>query len=118
MPRAVPPSSWAKTMCGSTRFLPGASRPAFSARPWASNSAAAEASVERILPGLAVFQPIPRPGLPEDVAAAAVFLASDEFSFINGEDIVIDGGLIRGRTSAEVKASGLALKRLIDGTGS
>jgi NAD(P)-dependent dehydrogenase (short-subunit alcohol dehydrogenase family) len=80
------------------------------------DSAAAEASVERILPGLAMFQPIPRPGLPEDVAAAAVFLASDESSFINGEDIVIDGGLIRGRTSAEVKASGLALKRLIDGT--
>jgi NAD(P)-dependent dehydrogenase (short-subunit alcohol dehydrogenase family) len=82
------------------------------------DSAAAEASVERVLPGLATFQPIPRPGLPEDVAATAVFLASDESSFINGEDIVIDGGLIRGRTSAEVKASGLALKRLIEGTDS
>ena len=82
------------------------------------DSAAAEASVERVLPGLATFQPIPRPGLAADVAAAAVFLASDESSFINGEDIVIDGGLIRGRSSAEVRAAGLALKQLIEGTGS
>jgi NAD(P)-dependent dehydrogenase (short-subunit alcohol dehydrogenase family) len=80
------------------------------------DSDAAEASAERVKLGLASFQPIPRAGLPEDVAAAAIFLASDESSFINGEDIVVDGGLIRGRGSAEVRASGLALKQLIDGT--
>jgi hypothetical protein len=30
------------------------------------------------------------------VASLAVFLASDDASFINGEDVVIDGGQIRG----------------------
>lgn len=33
-----------------------------------------------------------RPGTPEEVVAAALFLASDESSFITGTDIVIDGG--------------------------
>ncbi|MET9491360.1 glucose 1-dehydrogenase [Nocardia sp. NPDC006630] len=35
-----------------------------------------------------------RLGTSEDVAAAVAFLASDEASYINGEDLLIDGGLI------------------------
>jgi len=33
-----------------------------------------------------------RLGKPEEVAATAVFLASDESSFITGTDIRVDGG--------------------------
>ncbi len=43
------------------------------------------------------MQPLPGPGLPEDIAWAAVFLASDDSRFINGHDLVVDGGLIGGR---------------------
>ncbi|HML08511.1 MAG TPA: glucose 1-dehydrogenase [Xanthobacteraceae bacterium] len=41
----------------------------------------------------ATLQPIPRAGMPEDIARAAVFLAGDGSSFVNGHNFVIDGGL-------------------------
>jgi len=36
--------------------------------------------------------PLPRLGRPDDVANAALFLASDEASFITGENLLVDGG--------------------------
>jgi NAD(P)-dependent dehydrogenase (short-subunit alcohol dehydrogenase family) len=40
----------------------------------------------------ASVQPIPRAGTTEDIAQAAVFLAGDGSSFVNGHDFVVDGG--------------------------
>ncbi len=37
--------------------------------------------------------PLGRPGRPEEIAAAALFLASDESSFVAGIDLAVDGGL-------------------------
>lgn len=45
----------------------------------------------------AKIQPIPRAGMPEDIARAALFLASDDASFVNGHDLVVDGGVTGGR---------------------
>lgn len=39
--------------------------------------------------------PMKRFGRPEEVAKAALFLASDDSSFMTGEEIVLDGGLTR-----------------------
>ncbi len=47
------------------------------------------------------LQPIHRPGLPQDIAQAALWLASDESSFVNGHALVVDGGLTGGRLWSE-----------------
>lgn len=48
---------------------------------------------DRIWQGRNALPPIGRQGTPWEVAQAAVFLASDESSYITGADIRIDGGL-------------------------
>ena len=35
-----------------------------------------------------------RLGLPEDIAGAALYLASDASSYVTGETILVDGGLL------------------------
>ena len=46
------------------------------------------------LAGMARMQPIGRPGQPEDIANAALWLAGDESSFVTGQAIVVDGGYV------------------------
>jgi NAD(P)-dependent dehydrogenase (short-subunit alcohol dehydrogenase family) len=45
---------------------------------------------------LATYQPLRRAGLPDDIANAAVWLASDESSFVTGHALVVDGGFTAG----------------------
>ena len=59
-------------------------------------------------------QPIPRAGLPDDIAHAAVFLASDESSFINGHDLVIDGAMTGGRNWTQQQQGYVALRKAFD----
>jgi NAD(P)-dependent dehydrogenase (short-subunit alcohol dehydrogenase family) len=40
-----------------------------------------------------------RVGVPEDIAQAAVYLASDESSFVTGHNLLVDGGAIMGRSA-------------------
>jgi NAD(P)-dependent dehydrogenase (short-subunit alcohol dehydrogenase family) len=45
---------------------------------------------------LARWYPVGRVGEPSDIAAAIAFLASDEAAFVNGANLVVDGGLTAG----------------------
>jgi len=47
---------------------------------------------------MARMQPIPRAGRPEDIAAMALFLASDEAEWITGTAMVVDGGMNTGNS--------------------
>ena len=59
-------------------------------------------------------QPIQRAGLPEDIAYAAVFLASDESSFINGHDLVVDGAITGGRNWTAQQQGYVAMRKAFD----
>ena len=67
------------------------------------SDAAAEKSVATMQAVLAKTQPIQRAGLPEDIAKAALWLASDDSSFVNGHALVVDGGLTGGRMWSAVE---------------
>jgi 2-keto-3-deoxy-L-fuconate dehydrogenase len=56
-------------------------------------NAAAAGSIEAARAAFIARQPMGRLGTPEEIAALAVYLASDEAQFITGQAIVIDGGL-------------------------
>jgi NAD(P)-dependent dehydrogenase (short-subunit alcohol dehydrogenase family) len=59
---------------------------------------------------LAQLQPIRRAGLPEDIAQAALWLASEDASFVNGHALVVDGGITGGRMWSEVEQRRAALR--------
>jgi len=44
--------------------------------------------------------PLKRFGLPDEVAAVAVMLASDEAAYMTGTEINIDGGLLAGSAAS------------------
>jgi 2-keto-3-deoxy-L-fuconate dehydrogenase len=56
-------------------------------------NAAAAGSIDAARAAFVARQPMGRLGTPEEIAALAVYLSSDEAQFITGQAIVIDGGL-------------------------
>jgi 3-oxoacyl-[acyl-carrier protein] reductase len=51
---------------------------------------------EKILEGMVARTPLGRMGQPRDIANAYLFLATDEASFITGQTLRVDGGIVVG----------------------
>jgi NAD(P)-dependent dehydrogenase (short-subunit alcohol dehydrogenase family) len=76
---------------------PGAIATGIMAKALGLAARAADAQADSMKAAFAKAQPIPRAGIPDDIAQCVVWLASDRSSFVNGTDIVVDGGMIGGR---------------------
>src|SRR5262249_35238951 len=73
----------------------------------------AETRIDAIAEAAKNSQPIPRGGRPRDIAEAALYLASDGASFVNGHALVVDGGLTLGPpNSAQLAAFAPILQAL------
>jgi NAD(P)-dependent dehydrogenase (short-subunit alcohol dehydrogenase family) len=55
--------------------------------------AASEEANEEMIRFVEAATPLGRLGAPEEIAAAALFLASDDSSFVNGVEFFVDGGM-------------------------
>ncbi|HWV97207.1 MAG TPA: glucose 1-dehydrogenase [Xanthobacteraceae bacterium] len=96
---------------------PGAIATGILAKALGVETGAADKKAETLAALFKSAQPIPRAGIPDDIAHAAVFLASDESSFINGADLVIDGGVIGGRNWTQQQQGYVGLRKLLGQDG-
>lgn len=94
---------------------PGAIATGIFGRGAGLSSDQADATAEKVERMLKRAQPMQRAGTPDDIAAAVLFLATDEAGFITGRDIVVDGGLIAGRRWSEVETGRLAMRDALGG---
>ena len=60
-----------------------------------------EPGLEAVRDEFVAMHQLGRAGQPEEVAAAALFLASEDASFVSGHALVVDGGFTAGRRLAE-----------------
>ena len=70
----------------------------------------ADRQAGELMAGFAALQPIPRAGLPGDIARGALYLASDASGFVNGTDLLIDGGMIAGTRFSVATAARKAMQ--------
>jgi NAD(P)-dependent dehydrogenase (short-subunit alcohol dehydrogenase family) len=80
---------------------PGAIVTGILAKALGAETAKAEGATDTIKEFYAKAQPIPRAGVPDDIAQCVLWLASDRSTFVNGADIVVDGGVIGGRNYSQ-----------------
>ncbi len=64
--------------------------------PWVERLLAQTDDPKAMREALIARQPIGRLGRPDEVARAALYLASDDTAFITGAEFVIDGGIVAG----------------------
>jgi NAD(P)-dependent dehydrogenase (short-subunit alcohol dehydrogenase family) len=67
--------------------------PGATATPGLLNGLARSGQQDALIAGLIAQTPVGRMGRPEETAAVALFLASDDSSFMTGSEVFVDGGM-------------------------
>jgi NAD(P)-dependent dehydrogenase (short-subunit alcohol dehydrogenase family) len=73
----------------------------------------ADRKLDEIRESFTKAQPLRRPGDPADIAKAALWLASDDSSFVNGHALVVDGGVTGGRMWSDYQEAIAGLKNTL-----
>lgn len=101
---------------------PGPTLTGIFAKLTGSEANAADLSAKDIEPAFTAILPAIQsmPGMiqPEDVAKAALFLASDEARYVNGHNLIVDGGIAAGRPASTMQAAWRALGEFVQSTRS
>jgi NAD(P)-dependent dehydrogenase (short-subunit alcohol dehydrogenase family) len=74
---------------------------------------AADQMAALVAENAAVAQPVKKPGLPADIARAALYLASDDSAFVTGTHLVVDGGITVGGRHAWDPAAGSPFAQIL-----
>ena len=80
---------------------PGPIATAILAKALGMETAKAEQAIAKIKEIYAKASPIPRAGIPDDIAQCVLWLASDRSTYVNATDIVVDGGVLGGRNYSQ-----------------
>jgi NAD(P)-dependent dehydrogenase (short-subunit alcohol dehydrogenase family) len=73
----------------------------------------ADRKLDTIRKSFTMAQPLRRPGDPTDIAEAALWLASDDSSFVNGHALVVDGGVTGGRMWSDYQGAIAGLRETL-----
>jgi NAD(P)-dependent dehydrogenase (short-subunit alcohol dehydrogenase family) len=94
-------------------ILPGAISTAIYGRAVGLDAEQAQRTVGFMTMALTNAAPIRRAGTPADIAEAALWLASDGSAYVNGQAIVVDGGLTTGPLLRNRQTSRQELRKML-----
>jgi 2-deoxy-D-gluconate 3-dehydrogenase len=85
---------WAKRNIRVNGVAPGGIKTPGAAATMQTMATAMGADLDSALAGFAQLVPLGRMGVPDDIALATLFLASDASSYVTGQTLVVDGGVL------------------------
>jgi NAD(P)-dependent dehydrogenase (short-subunit alcohol dehydrogenase family) len=74
----------------------------------------AEARIQVVEDTFRDIQPLRGPIMPEEVAKAALFLASDDSRFVTGQNLFVDGGVTGGKMWRDYQEGSIALREALE----